>query len=152
MAMFNYEVGGNEIKVDANEAINEIQHNKTMLVTQLTDEEPIQPESVSGLTTVDAVFKHFKPTIDVEMEDADGSAVKETMKFGKLDDFTPKGIVKQSGYLNKLKIEQEQYFKVMKQLKSNRVLQTMLANPETKGAVIDALKNIASELESAEKK
>lgn len=123
-----------------------------MLVMQLTDEESVQPETVTGLTNVDAVFKHFKPTKDVEMENAEGSPVKETMKFGKLDDFSPKGIVRQSPYLNKLRIEQEQYFKVMKQLKSNKVLQTMLANPETKGAVIDALKNIASELEAANSK
>lgn len=148
MAMFNYEVGGNEVKVDANEAIIEIQHNKTMLVSQLTKDEPIQPETVRGLTTVDDVFRHFKPNIEVEMSDESGAPVKETMKFGKLDDFTPKGIIRQSDLLNKLKIQQEQYAKIMKQLKSNKVLQTMLSNPETRDAFIDALKNVAAELEA----
>jgi len=144
----NYQVGGNEIKVDANEAINEIQHNKTLLVSQLTDEEPIQPEAVTGLTTIQDVFRHFKPTLEVSMTNQEGVPVKETMKFGRLDDFTPKGIVRQSEFLNRMKIQQEQYAKIMKQLKSNKVLQTMLANPETKEALIDVLQNVAAELEA----
>lgn len=144
----NYQVGGNEIKVDANEAINEIQHNKTMLVSQLTSEEPIQPEAIGGLTNINEVFRHFKPTVGVAMTDMEGVSVNETMKFGKLDDFTPKGIIRQSEFLNKLSIQQEQYSKIMKQLKSNKVLQTMLADQETKGALIDVLKNVAAELEA----
>lgn len=149
MAMFNYEVGGNEVKVDANEAINEIQANKTMLVSQLTSEEPIQPEAVTGLKTLEDVFRHFKPSIEVEMQNANGESIRENMKFGKLDDFSPKGITRQSAFLNSLKIQQEQYTKIMKQLKSNKVLQTMLANAETKDAIINALKQVTSELEAA---
>lgn len=152
MAMYNYEVGGNEVKVDANEAINEIQANKTLLVSQLTSEEPIQPEIVPGLKTVEDVFRHFKPNIEIEMATSEGEPVRETMRFGKLDDFTPKGITRQSAFLNKLRIQQEQYTKIMKQLKSNKVLQTMLANPETKDAIINALKQVTSELETNEAK
>ncbi len=149
MAMFNYEVGGNEVKVDANEAINEIQANKTILVSQLTEEEPIQPETVEGLKTLEDVFRHFKPSIAIEMNNADGESIKEQLRFAKLDDFTPKGITRQSAFLNSLKIQQEQYTKIMKQLKSNKVLQTMLANPDTKDAIINALKQVTTELESS---
>lgn len=152
MAMFNYEVGGNEVKVDANEAINEIQANKTLLVSQLTSEEPIQPEIIPGLKTVEDVFRHFKPSIEIEMTTAQGEPVRENMRFGKLDDFSPKGITRQSAFLNTLRIQQEQYTKIMKQLKSNKVLQTMLANPETKDAIINALKQVTSELEANEAK
>ena len=150
--MFNYEVGGNEVKVDANEAINEIQANKTLLVSQLTSEEPIQPEIIPGLKTVEDVFRHFKPSIEIEMTTAHGEPVRENMRFGKLDDFSPKGITRQSAFLNTLRIQQEQYTKIMKQLKSNKVLQTMLANPETKDAIINALKQVTSELEANEAK
>jgi hypothetical protein len=149
MAMFNYEVGGNEVKVDANEAINEIQANKTILVSQLTEAEPIQPETVEGLKTLEDVFRHFKPSISIEMANANGEPVKEELRFGKLDDFTPKGITRQSAFLNSLKIQQEQYTKIMKQLKSNKVLQTMLANPDTKDAIINALKQVTNELENS---
>lgn len=148
MATFNYEVGGNEIKVDANEAINEIQHNKTMLVSQLTNEEPLQPEGVGGLTTIEDVFRHFKPNIEISMTNSEGVATNETFNFRALEDFTPKGIIRQSAFLNKLKIQLDQYNKITKQLKTNKVLQTMLTNPETKEALINVLRNAAAELEN----
>jgi len=148
MAMYNYGVGGNEVKVDANEAINEIQHNKTMLVSHLTSDEPVQPEMVEGLKTVEDVFRYFKPNVDIEMENANGQPVKENVKFANLGDFTPKNITDQSKYLNNLSLQKDQYAKIMKQLKSNKVLQSMLANQETKSAMIEALKQLSQELET----
>jgi hypothetical protein len=68
MAMFNYGVGGNEVKVDANEAIQEIQENKSLIVSQLTTEESYVPEIVTGLKTVEDVFKHFQPSVSVQHE------------------------------------------------------------------------------------
>ncbi|HPH98713.1 MAG TPA: type VI secretion system contractile sheath small subunit [Chitinophagaceae bacterium] len=149
MSMYNYGIGGNEVKVDANEAIQEIQPNKTLLVSQLTAEDPSQPEVIYGLKTPEDVFKYFRPNIDVEMETADGQTVKENMKFQNLGDFTPKNITQQSQYLNNLSIQQEQYAKIMKQLKTNKVLKNMLENEETKGAVLETLKTLIQELETA---
>lgn len=149
MAMFNYGVGGNEVKVDANEAINEIQHNKTMLISQLTSDDPVQPENVSGMKTVEEVFRYFRPNVDVEMETADGQSVKENLKFTHLGDFTPKSLTSQSPFLNTLNIQQDQYSKIMKQLKANKVLQSMIDNPETKEAMVSALKQMAEELENS---
>src|ERR1700730_12037139 len=63
MTMFNYGVGGNEVKVDANESIQEIQENKTLLVSKLTTEDLVSPEIVKGLKTVEDVFKNFKPSV-----------------------------------------------------------------------------------------
>ena len=60
MAVYNYGVGGNEVKVDANEAIQNIQENRTLLVSQLTSDEPFIPEVVKGLKTVEDVFRHFE--------------------------------------------------------------------------------------------
>lgn len=148
MAMFNYEVGGNEIKVDANESISEIQSNKTLLVSQLTADEPVQPEAVSGLSTVEQVFRHFKPALEITMTDGQGATSEEHFGFNRLDDLSPKGIVRQSAFLNRLKIQQEQYVKIMKQLKSNKILQTMLANEETRTALIDVLQHMSTELET----
>jgi len=83
MSMFNYGVGGNEVKVDANEAIQEIQENKTLIVSKLTEDEPVSPEIITGLKTTEAVFKYFKPAIAVDQETADGRTVKEEFKFKK---------------------------------------------------------------------
>ena len=68
MAMYNYGVGGNEIKVDANEAIQEIQENRSLLVSQLTSDESMVPEVVRGLKTIEDVFRHFQPSVSVQHE------------------------------------------------------------------------------------
>lgn len=52
MAIYNYGIGGNEVKVDANESIAEIPSNRTLIVQKLTDEAPAAPESVYGLETL----------------------------------------------------------------------------------------------------
>lgn len=56
MAIYNYGIGGNEVKVDANESIAEIPSNRTLIVQKLTDEAPAAPESVYGLETIEDVF------------------------------------------------------------------------------------------------
>lgn len=148
MAMFNYGVGGNEVKVDANEAIQDIQENKTLLVSKLTTDEPMSPEIVSGLKTVEDVFRHFQPQIAVEHEAEDGQTVNEDFKFRNLGDFTPKNLTQNSNYLSNLSLEEEQYNKIIRQLRNNKVLRNILADGGSKAALIQALKAVASELES----
>lgn len=43
MAIYNYGIGGNEVKVDANESIAEIPSNRTLIVQKLTDEASAGP-------------------------------------------------------------------------------------------------------------
>lgn len=59
MDLGNYGIGGNEVKIDASEGIAEIPQNRTLLVEQLTKDEPVAPEVVAGLTNIDEVFAHF---------------------------------------------------------------------------------------------
>lgn len=148
MSMFNYGVGGNEVTVDANEAIQEIQENKTLIISKLTENEPIHPEMISGLKTVEEVFRHFKPAIAVDQETADGKTIKEDFKFATLADFTPKNITNQSPFLKNLHLQQEQYNKIVRQLKANKVLKSMLDDEQSRKAFVAALKAVAQELES----
>lgn len=60
MDLGNYGIGGNEVKIDASEGIAEIPQNRTLLVEQLTKDEPVAPEVVAGLTNIDEVFAHFR--------------------------------------------------------------------------------------------
>lgn len=147
MAMFNYGVGGNEIKVDANEAIQEIQENRSLIVSQLTSDETMVPEIVRGLKTVDDVFRHFQPAVSVHHEKEDGSLMDEEFRFQTLGDFTPKNLTQNSAYLQQLSVEQEQYNKILRQLKNNKILRAMLENEQTKTAFVDVLKEVAKELE-----
>ncbi|HMG09384.1 MAG TPA: type VI secretion system contractile sheath small subunit [Mucilaginibacter sp.] len=145
--MFNYEIGGNETKVDTSEAFGEIAPNKTLFIQKLTDNEPLRPEKVEGLKNVEAVFAHYKPKVSVELEKESGSSVTETLHFNNLGDFSPRNLVQQSKYLHKLNIQREMYLNIMKQLKTNKTLKSTLDNAETKQAFIEALKSIVTELD-----
>lgn len=145
--MFNYEIGGNERKIDTSEAFADIAHNKTLFIQKLTDNEPIKPEKVEGLKTVQEVFNHYKPKVNVAFEKQDGSTVSETLHFNNLGDFSVKNMVNQSAYLNNVNIEREMSLNVIKQLKSNKTLKATLDDEETKNAFISALKNFVTELE-----
>lgn len=147
MAMFNYGVGGQEVKQDASEAITDLDQNRTLFVQKLTHDEPMKPEAVYDLKTIEEVFAHFKPEVPVEFQTADGSSVQEDLRFGNLGDFSTKSITDQSSFLQSLSIQKEQYEKMMKQLKNNKPLQNVINNPETKAAFVNALKSLISELD-----
>lgn len=145
--MFNYEIGGNERKIDTSEAFVDISPNKTLFVQQLTQNEPIKPETVDGLKTVEDVFRHFKPQVDVSFENEDGSESNETLHFNNLGDFSVKSMIQQSNNLRDLNVESEMYLNIIRQLKTNKTLKATLENPETRQAFAAALENLARELQ-----
>lgn len=151
MSMYNYGIGGNEVKVDASEAIADIPSNRTLLIQKLTNEPPVTPEAVYGLKTVDEVFEKFAPKIKLEFQDENGADVKEEMGFKNLGDFGAKSIKANSDFLNKLHIEKEQNIKISRQLSSNRALKKALETPETKAAIIELLEASLKEIESSQK-
>src|SRR5215218_10007300 len=97
--MFNYGIGGMEVPKDASEAIADIPQNRTLMIEKLTADAPIKPEIVEDLKTVEEVFGHFKPKIDVEFAKDDGTSTKETLSFSNLGDFGAKGITTQSNFI-----------------------------------------------------
>jgi hypothetical protein len=143
----NKGIGGNEVPLDANEAISEIPQNRTIIAQKLTAEDPVKPELVEGLTTVEKVFEHYKPEIKVDFEDANGSIKMENLKFKNLGDFGTKGITAQSSFLNGLETEKDQYQKIVKQLKTNKILKAALEDPDAKKALHDTLQSLIKELE-----
>ena len=152
MAVMEYGIGGNEVRVDASESMAVIPENRTLVVEQLTAEEPVNPEVVSGLTDMDQVFAHYKPQIDAEFENAEGQPVKETFLFNNVGDFSVKNMTKQSAFLGGLSNETEFWESVKKQLRSNKALQRALENPESKQAFLDSLRGILAELKEADQK
>lgn len=142
-----YGIGGTEVKLDANEAFADIPRNRTLLVEKLTNDPAIKPVVQTGLKTIEEVFEHYRPDVEVEFEDAEGVGKKETLKFGHLGDFGSKGITRQSGFLKDLDTEKDQYVKVVKQLKTNKILKTAIADPEAKQALLDAIRALLTEIE-----
>lgn len=143
----NKGIGGNEVPRDANEAIAEIPQNRTIIAHKLTADDPVKPELVEGLNTIDKVFEHFKPEFKVDFEDADGAVKMENLRFKNLGDFGTKGITEQSNFLSGLETEKDQYQKIIKQLKSNKILKAALEDADAKKALYDTLQSLISELE-----
>jgi hypothetical protein len=146
--MYSYGIGGQERKLDnSSEAISDIPLNRTLLVQKLTTNTPLRPVVVEGLKTPEAVFAHFKPEVAVDFEDAQGGSVSEKLHFASLGDFGKKGIVNQSNFLQGLASETDDLQKLLRQLKSNKILKTALENPETKAAFLAAIQAMMDELQ-----
>lgn len=142
-----YGIGGTEVKTDANEAFQEIPQNRTLLVEKLTQDPAIKPVIQGGLQTIEDVFEHYKPEVEVDFEDSEGVSNKETLSFKNLGDFGAKGITNQSEFLKGLSAEKDQYLKVVKQLKTNKLLKTALEDPEAKQALLDSIRALLTEIE-----
>lgn len=142
----NYGIGGNEVKTDASEAFADIPQNRTLMAEKLTKDAPVKPEIVHGLQTVEQVFEHYKPDISIDFEDAEGVTKKETLSFKNLGDFGVKGITEQSEFLKDNASQKEEYLKIIKQLKSNKILKSALADPDAKKALLDAIQGMIAEL------
>jgi hypothetical protein len=149
--MLEYGIGGTEVKGDASEAILEIPQNRTMLCEKLTDEVPVKPQIVEGLKTIDDVFEHFSPKVAVDFDTSDGVTREETLSFKGLSDFGVKGITAQSAFLQDLSIEMEQYQKIIKQLKSNRLLRKAMENADSKANLLQVMYALIKELEDSSK-
>lgn len=147
--MYNYDIGGQERKGQVNEGIAEIPQNKTLMIEKLTDDEPLTPEIVSDLKNIQEVFDHYKPGKEIEFETEEGSSVNEMISFRSLADFGKTGIVNQSAYLNELNAQCEDLQKFVRQLKSNKILKTMLENKEAKASYMATIQALINELEQA---
>lgn len=148
MAILEYGIGGNEVKTDAAESVANIPENRSLIVEHLTADEPVVPEAVTGLTTIEEVFSHFSPNLDIEFEDAEGQPVTENFSFKTVADFSVKNMTENSAFLKELNMEKEFYEGLIKQLRSNKVLQRVLENADSREAFIAALRELKTELET----
>lgn len=149
MGILNYEIGGNERPVEASEAIGNIPQNRTLFVGKLTAEDPIAPETVEGLKTIDDVYAKFQPNVDVEFETVEGETVTENFTFSNTGDFQVKQMTEHSDFLKSLSLEQEFYEKLVKQLRTNKVLQKALESEEARQGMIDALTKLREDLKES---
>lgn len=147
--MFNYGIGGQEVPKDASEGIAEIPMNRTLMIEKLTADDPVKPQITEGLKTIEEVFANYKPQVNVEFQKEDGSSQEEKLNFSNLGDFGSKGITNQSTFLRDLDLKKNEFAKIIKQLKSNKVLKTVLDNPDSKAAFIQALQAMAQEIDDA---
>ena len=147
MANNNFGIGGTEVKLDAFEAFQDIPANKVLMAEKLTHMPSVKPEITEGLTDVEAVFEHYKPNVNVGFEDANGVTKNENLRFTNLGDFGIKGITAQSPLLSDLNMKHDQYLKIMKQLKTNKMLKAAMNEPNGKENIVAALNALVTELQ-----
>jgi hypothetical protein len=145
-------IGGIVREVEAFEAFADIPQNRVLMAEKLTADTPVKPEIVEGLKNIDAVFEHYKPSMEVEFETEQGAPRKETMRFSGLGDFGVKGITLQSSLLGELTLKKEQYQKMIRQLKTNKLLKQALTDKKSKEGLTNALRALIAELEDANHK
>ncbi len=148
MAIDNLGIGGNEVKGDANEALTDIPQNRTLIAGKLTPNAPLKPEVVEGLRTIEDIFEQFEPKLKVPFQDKDGRTVNEELGFKNLGDFGKKGITNNSVFLKELEIESNQYKKMMKQLKTNKILKTALEDAGAKKSLIETIDALIEEIKN----
>jgi hypothetical protein len=149
MALEKPSIGGTMVPLETFEAFADIPQNRVLMAEKLTAASPVKPEIVEGLTTIEQVFEHFKPKVEMDFETEEGTSRKETLNFLGLGDFGVKGITAQSDFLLELTMKREQYQKIIKQLKSNKQLKQAINDAETKQSLINSLQALIKELEAA---
>jgi hypothetical protein len=147
--MFNYDIGGQERKSEVSEGISDIPQNRTLLIEKLTDEAPLSPQIIPDMKSTSDVFAFFKPAKEVEFETADGAGRTEQLHFESLGNFGKQGITRQSAYLNELSHQCEDLQKFVRQLKSNKILRTLLENKEAKSAYLSCVNALIHEMEQS---
>lgn len=150
--MHEFGIGGQERPMETNEGIADIPQNRTLLIQKLTAVPDPKPRIIHGLTSVDDVFENYQPKAKIEFTDSAGASIKEEVSFNNIGDFGKKGITHQSQFLKDLKVKQEEYKKFIKNLRSNKILQNLLNDPEAKKAYLDALKAAIAEIEASDAK
>ena len=141
-------VGGQLVPQQSFEAITQISSNRTLLVQQLNSK-PGKPEPVTGLKTVEEAFQHFKPSVKVTFETAEGKPVNEELKFSNLGDFGKEGMVSQSPFLGETRTQQDTYHKISKQLRTNKILKSALQTSESRQAFLQAIQAMMTEIDNA---
>jgi hypothetical protein len=119
------------------------------MVQKLTTK-PTKLEPVKGLKTIDNVFDHFKPNVEVEFEQENGALKKEQINFNSLLDFKKEGIIEQSDFLKDLQAQQDACNAIIRKLKTNKILKAAIQNPESKKSLLQAMQALLNEIDQAQ--
>lgn len=123
-----------------------IPQNRTLIAEKLTQQAPHIPQITHHLETVEQVFTFFKPAVEVMLETSEGGVKKEMLTFNEIEDFNIGRIKEQSKVLKQNALEINEYVKMIKGLKSNSRLRTILEDKEARKSLLNAINCMRAEL------
>lgn len=131
--------------------VSALDTNKTLMIDQYTsDAQGEDPELFEDAKTLDDVFQHFKPNVEVDFTDEDGGSISETLYFNSIKDFEANGgkgnLVANSEFLSDKKASMDSYAKVRKQIEQNKKLREILKDAGSKEELKDYLEYLLNEL------
>ena len=131
--------------------VSALDTNKTLMIDQYTsDAQGEDPELFEDAKTLDDVFQHFKPNVEVDFTDEDGGSVSETLYFNSIKDYEANGgkgnLVANSEFLSDKKASMDSYTKVRKQIEQNKKLRDILKDAGSKEELKDYLEYLLNEL------
>lgn len=144
-----------DIEDDSGAKVNAIDANKTLIIDQYTSDATSEPELFQEAKTIKDVFDHFKPTIDVDFENADGETVPETLHFNEMKDFDVNGgkgnLVANSQFLSDIKLHHDNAARIHKQIEQNAKLRNILKDAQGRAELRAMLQEMIDELEASNK-
>ena len=131
---------------ESNAKVTPLDNNKTIIIDQYTsDVEVGNSELFEAPKTMQDVFAHFKPTVDVEFEDEMGGIVSEKLHFNEMRDFEG-NLVANSPFLSGAKSKVDVAAKIRKQIEQNRRLRDILKDEEGKAELKELLEALLQEI------
>ena len=128
------------------EAISEMSKNRTLFAEKFTQEISLKPEVVHGLQTVEDVFAHYQPAVQVAFETGEGLKRTETIRFQSVEDFSTEGITKQSGFLKQVNARRKEYLELAHLAASDDGLANTFNSPAAKQALLQWIEEAIKEL------
>ena len=136
---------------ESNAKVTPLDNNKSIIIDQYTsDVEVGNSELFENPKTMQDVFNHFKPTVNVEFEDEQGGIVSEQLHFNEMRDFEANGgkgnLVTNSPFLSGAKSKVDVSAKIRKQIEQNRRLRDILKDAEGKAELKELLETLLQEI------
>ena len=136
---------------ESNAKVTPLDNNKTIIIDQYTsDVEVGNSELFENPKTMQDVFNHFKPSVNVEFEDEQGGIVSEQLHFNEMRDFEANGgkgnLVTNSPFLSNAKSKVDVSAKIRKQIEQNRRLRDILKDAEGKAELKELLEALLQEI------
>jgi hypothetical protein len=128
-----------------------LDNNKTLIVDQFTDDvEYGSPELFEKAKSLNDVFNHFKPKVDVDFLDDEGNSISETLQFNELRDFETEGgkgkLITNSPFLSNVKAKVDINTKIKKKIEQSKKLREILKDKQSKEELKIMLKSLLEEL------